>query len=68
MKRQLNAANNILNLANKALKKKENNKAPTLMERGSYTSKINTQMRKLAKGTTNQGTWRLGKEEKDIQR
>jgi hypothetical protein len=53
MKRQLNAANNILNLANKALKKKENNKAPTLMERGSYTSKINTQMKKLAKGTTN---------------
>ena len=59
MKRQLNAANNILNLANKALKKKENNKAPTLMERGSYTSKINTQMRKLAKGTTNRvrGDW-----------
>ena len=53
MKRQLNAANNILKLANKALKKKENNKAPTLMERGSYTSKINTQMKKLAKGTTN---------------
>ena len=53
MKKQLNAANNILKLANKALKKKENNRRPTLTERGSYTSKINTEMRKLAKGTNN---------------
>ena len=53
MKNQLNAANNILKLANKALKKKENNRRPTLTERGSYTSKINTEMRKLAKGTNN---------------
>jgi hypothetical protein len=53
MKKQLNAANNILNLADKALKKKENNRRPTLTERGSYTSKINTQMKKLAKGTNN---------------
>jgi chromosome segregation ATPase len=53
VKKQLNAANNILNLADKALKKKENNRRPTLTERGSYTSKINTQMKKLAKGTNN---------------
>ena len=53
MKNQLNAANNILKLANKALKNKENSRRPTIDERGSYTSKINTQMRKLAKGTNN---------------
>jgi hypothetical protein len=51
--RQLNAANNVLNLADKALKKKENSRRPTIGERGSYTSKINTEMRKLAKGTNN---------------
>jgi uncharacterized protein YjbJ (UPF0337 family) len=49
----LNAANNVLNLADKALKKKENSRRPTIGERGSYTSKINTEMRKLAKGTNN---------------
>jgi hypothetical protein len=48
VKKQSNAENSNLKLTNKALSRR-----PTIGERGSYTSKINTQMRKLAKGTNN---------------